>query len=547
MDATEQTPPLPSWLAVKAAAKLKRLNQKSNRKIEGMSAWPWYSFLNSMLRPHSHRWQAKVFRSIITFLILLGMVAFILETDHEIAHEYHHMFSMLEGICSVVFMLEYGLRLYFAPTRRKFHGRGPWEARGRFILSLESMIDVVAFMPWFLEVVFRLDLPNLAVLRVLRLFHVLKSAPVMSSFDVVARVLYYNAEILCVALLVCAVMILTMATLLYYMRPEEENNKDFASIIATIYIAVMMLTGQGGPEGDLPWYTKVVVIMTAIFAVAQFAIPASMLTWGFEQEAQRRIVKNAEENKKRASKILSGEMDRVSSSSSDEEGQERWREWEEYEAVVVGSDSETDGEDEARQPVKRFEGLTLKEQARAAKLFGLLDDDDDGQVATADLIVTGDVQSSQMLHASKLDPDGDGITMIEDFMAWLAHIKSKFPLRVFLELLKALQLRAKQPSQQEAPTRSRQAAPGIPLAAAGEQQPSFAGMLASQQLRVFADQYEALEKESARLLARNQALEEEIAHVQSNVQPGKQANLAPRLASDLVPRLAPQQEVSKQS
>jgi len=122
-----------------------------------------------------------------------------------------------------------------------------------------------------------------------------------------------------------SVMILTMATLLYYMRPEEENNKDFASIIATIYIAVMMLTGQGGPEGDLPWYTKVVVIMTAIFAVAQFAIPASMLTWGFEQEAQRRIVKNAEENKKRASKILSGEMDRVSSSSSDEEGQERWR------------------------------------------------------------------------------------------------------------------------------------------------------------------------------------------------------------------------------
>merc|ERR1719510_2696673 len=116
-----------------------------------------------------------------------------------------------------------------------------------------------------------------------------------------------------------------MATLLYYMRPEE-HNKEFSSILATIYIAVMMLTGQGGPEGKLPWKTKVVVIFTAIFAVAQFAIPASMLTWGFEQEAQRRIVKRAKENKKRAAKLLSGEMDRLSSSSSDE-GKQREREW----------------------------------------------------------------------------------------------------------------------------------------------------------------------------------------------------------------------------
>jgi len=335
----------------------------------------------------------------------------------------------------------------------------------------------------------------------------------MGSFDVVARVLYYNAEILCVALLICAVMILTMATLLYYMRPED--NKDFSSILATVYMAVMMLTGQGGPEGDLPWYTKVVVIMTAIFAVAQFAIPASMLTWGFEQEAQRRIVKRAEENKKQAAKLLSGEMDRVSSSSSDE-GRERWREWDEYEDVVVGgSDSETDGEG-GGQPVKMFEGLMLREQTRAAKIFGLLDDDDDDRIATSDLIVTSDLQRPDVLL--KLDPDGDGITIIEDFMAWLAHIKSRFPSSVFSELLKGLELRVKQPSQKEAPTPSRQAAATLPVAAA-EQQPSFVGMLASQQLRAFADQYEALEKEVARLQTRNQALEEELLRVKSDVQP----------------------------
>mmetsp|Transcript_136873 Transcript_136873/g.266235 ORF Transcript_136873/g.266235 Transcript_136873/m.266235 type:complete len:536 (+) Transcript_136873:180-1787(+) len=535
MDATEQTPlmqgrsgtsSLTSRLrravtkeklsgAIKATAKLKQMSKKKDQQMQGRSAWPWYSFLNSMLRPHSHRWQAKAFRSIITVLILLNMLAFIFESEKDIAHKYHTFFAMLEGVSSVVFIVEYALRFYFAPERVRFKSPNHFEARVKFMVSVDSAIDVLSFLPWLIEVVSPLDLPNLSVLRVVRLFRLLKAAPVMGSFDVVARVLYYNAEILCVALLICAVMILTMATLLYYMRPED--NKDFSSILATVYMAVMMLTGQGGPEGDLPWYTKVVVIMTAIFAVAQFAIPASMLTWGFEQEAQRRIVKRAEENKKQAAKLLSGEMDRVSSSSSDE-GRERWREWDEYEDVVVGgSDSETDGEG-GGQPVKMFEGLMLREQTRAAKIFGLLDDDDDDRIATSDLIVTSELGNSDSLLASKLDPDGDGITTIEDFMVWLAHIKSRFPSSVFSELLKGLELRVKQPSQKEAPTPSRQAAATLPVAAA-EQQPSFVGMLASQQLRAFADQYEALEKEVARLQTRNQALEEELACVKSDVQP----------------------------
>mmetsp|Transcript_80554 Transcript_80554/g.159534 ORF Transcript_80554/g.159534 Transcript_80554/m.159534 type:complete len:536 (+) Transcript_80554:110-1717(+) len=535
MDATEQTPLLqgttasigsmtPGWRpammkqgtgVMKATSKLKMMARKSQKKREGRSAWPWYNFLNSMLRPHSHRWQAKTFRSIITALILLDMVAFIFESDKDIAHRHHRIFSILEAISSVVFMLEYLLRLYFAPERVRFKkGIGPWGARGKFIISFDSVIDLFSFLPWLLEVVFVLDLPNLSVLRVTRLFRLLKAAPVMGSFDVVARVLYYNAEILCVAFLICGVMILTMATLLYYVRPDD--NKDFSSILATVYLAVMMLTGQGGPEGDLPWYTKIVVIMTAIFAVGQFAIPASMLTWGFEQEAQRRIVKRAEENKKQAAKLLSGEMDRLSSSSSDE-GVERWREWDEYEDVVVGSDSEADGE-EGGQPVRMFEGLTLKEQTRAAKIFGLLDDDDDDRIATSDLIVTSDLQRPDVLL--KLDPDGDGITIIEDFMAWLAHIKSRFPSSVFSELLKGLELRVKQSSPKEAPIGARPAVATLPVAAAAaDQQPSLAGMLASQQLRVFADQYEALEKELARLQARNQALEEELLRVKSDVQP----------------------------
>ena len=40
--------------------------------------------------------------------------------------------------------------------------------------------------------------------------------------------------------------------------------------------------GQGGPDGELPWYTSSVMILTGFLGVGMFAIPLSMLTWGFE-------------------------------------------------------------------------------------------------------------------------------------------------------------------------------------------------------------------------------------------------------------------------
>merc|ERR1719476_941555 len=103
------------------------------------------------------------------------------------------------------------------------------------------------------------------------------------------------------------VLLLVLSTILFYLRPSEDASQDdFSSIPATMYLSVMMLTGQGQPEGTLPWYTKVICAVTAIFAVAQFAIPASMLTWGFEQEAERRIKLQHEKRVKRLEAIKSG-------------------------------------------------------------------------------------------------------------------------------------------------------------------------------------------------------------------------------------------------
>jgi hypothetical protein len=63
---------------------------------------------------------------------------------------------------------------------------------------------------------------------------------------------------------------------------------EFRSLASTVYISTLILTGQGGPDPtNLPWYTKAVVLLTGVLYIGMFALPASMLTWGFVAQAER--------------------------------------------------------------------------------------------------------------------------------------------------------------------------------------------------------------------------------------------------------------------
>jgi len=316
-------------------------------KTYSISKGKEHSFFYSMLRPHSHRRQAIYYRALITIVILLDVAAFVMQTERQIEQEYHTFFSWLEGVSSCIFLAEYCLRMYTITESSAYKDYDPFAARVCFLVSVSSILDLLVTLPWFIEVIAgqacnmsmrncSVSLPNLQFLRLFRLARLLKAAPVVGAFEVIQRVIYFNAEILAVALLICAVLILVTSTVLYYLRPPGDSVNNFNSIPNTMFLSVMMLTGQGQPEGELPWYTKLIVCVTSIFAVAQFAIPASMLTWGFEAEAQRRIVKHHEELKKQKAREKAGQATPLSSSSS-EGGNDS--EWEEYEAIVVAEPS----------------------------------------------------------------------------------------------------------------------------------------------------------------------------------------------------------------
>ena len=240
-----------------------------------------HSWIYTMLNPRSTKPQAKLFKTFIATVIVVDLIFFILSTDPNYSD--YGIFRHVEAITSSIFLIEYMLRLLTCMESKSYQEYGPILGRLKYAITLGALIDALATFPFFIELCFRgtIELPTLTYVRIFRLLRILKTEAYAKAFDALWRVFYYNREILSVAGLVCLFLIVLTAVLLYYARPPPGKHKDeFGSIAATMYISTLMLTGQGGPDPEnFPWYTRIVVLLTGVFSIAVFAIPASMLTW----------------------------------------------------------------------------------------------------------------------------------------------------------------------------------------------------------------------------------------------------------------------------
>jgi voltage-gated potassium channel len=233
-----------------------------------------HSFIYTALNPKSNQKPARIFKWFIATVILVDLLFFIVSTEPNLPQRAQYIFIVAEGVTSSIFLVEYILRLVTCTESRKY--KGAVMGRLKYMVTPSALIDCFATFPFFIERFTGWDLPTLTYLRVFRLLRIGKTQGYGKALDAVYRVIYYNREILHVALLVCTFLVLLTAILMYYLRPQNpQDAQDFTSIAATMYLSTLMLTGQGGPGGDLPWYTKAVVLLTGVFSVAMFAIPVS--------------------------------------------------------------------------------------------------------------------------------------------------------------------------------------------------------------------------------------------------------------------------------
>ena len=332
-----------------------------------------HTWLYSMLSANSQKTQARYFKNCITVAICLTTASFIFSTEPKF-ESWNTLFDTIEAMSSSLFLIELLLRAYvITESRKKKYHNKPIMGRLRFLIEPESLVDLLSSVPYFVELAWRNDLPTLTWLRMFRLFRLLKTNRYAKAFNSVYRVVWFNREMLSVLLLLCFILMLTTATFLYYIARADENlndtHGDFGSIPSALYVSTMMLTGQGGPDGDIPWYVKVLCGTTAIFGVAFFVLPASILVWSFEAEAERLIAKDREERLKRKKMKDRGETPITSSSADSDkpDGAFSSDAWEAYEKVILGDVEDDDKKSKDEMTKKLFDKMDVDRSGKISR------------------------------------------------------------------------------------------------------------------------------------------------------------------------------------
>jgi hypothetical protein len=193
------------------------------------------SFLYTMLNPRSHQWPAVWFKRCIATVILVDFILFVASTEPQIQQLELSLFDTSEAIVATIYLMEYLARIVTVTESHKYAVLGPFAGRIRYATSVRAVIDLASCLPYFIEQASGVDfLPQLTILRTLRLLRILKTNGFVRAIEAVWRVIFYNREILVVALFVGLFLIMVTSLLMYVFRPHDSEGKTCVLFLALV-------------------------------------------------------------------------------------------------------------------------------------------------------------------------------------------------------------------------------------------------------------------------------------------------------------------------
>jgi voltage-gated potassium channel len=229
---------------------------------------------------------ARTFGVLLITLIVINIVAVVLESVAVLRLRWSGVFSTIETVSLVVFTIEYLLRVWSIVDNRWHTAyRRPFWGRLRFMLTPMAIIDLLAVAPFWLSMLFPLDL---RFLRIMRLLRVLKLTRYSAASNLLFKVLRDEARVIGAALFILFVMLVVTASATY-MAENAAQPERFGNIPQAMWWAIITVTTVG--YGDVVPITPIGKVLGAILGfigVGFVALPAGILASGFSNALHRR-------------------------------------------------------------------------------------------------------------------------------------------------------------------------------------------------------------------------------------------------------------------
>ncbi len=211
--------------------------------------------------------EGRQFDTILTWVIVASIIIVMLETVSEFHKAYWWIFFALEWGFTVIFTIEYILRLYCA--RNPLH----------YATSFFGVVDLLSVIPTYLGAFF-IGSQNLLIvraLRLLRVFRIFKMGHFVSEGEVIVSALKASRTKIYVFVSFVVLMAIIIGSLMYIV--EGGNNPELDNIPKGIYWAIVTLTTVGyGDVTPITAFGRFLATTVMIMGYGVIAVPTGIVT-----------------------------------------------------------------------------------------------------------------------------------------------------------------------------------------------------------------------------------------------------------------------------
>lgn len=208
----------------------------------------------------------RLFDVVLIAVILLSVAAVLVESIPRYREEWGAGLRALEWVFTVVFTIEYGVRLWCVGHP------------GRYARSFFGLVDLAAILPSYLSLL----LPGgqvlvvVRILRVLRVFRILKLAHYVGEATLLGKALRASRYKITVFLFTVVTVVVVVGSVMYLIEGAENG---FTSIPVGMYWAVVTLTtvGFGDITPQTPW-GQLLASCLMIMGYGIIAVPTGIVT-----------------------------------------------------------------------------------------------------------------------------------------------------------------------------------------------------------------------------------------------------------------------------
>lgn len=218
----------------------------------------------------------KAFDILLFVAIILSVVIVLLDSVESLNAKYGYWFFIIEWGLTILFTLEYLLRIYTVNNAAKY------------IFSFYGIIDFLAIIPTYLSL-FLVGTHYLAVVRILRLlriFRVLKLMRFVGAADTLSNALSSSRAKIIVFLEVIITIVVIIGSIMYLIEGPENG---FTNIPVSIYWAIVTITTVG--YGDIAPHTiagQTLASLLMIVGYSIIAVPTGIITTEMALKARRK-------------------------------------------------------------------------------------------------------------------------------------------------------------------------------------------------------------------------------------------------------------------